>query len=140
MSDVFCHVGSENAGCGVNFHRHVNLKTRADVCPQCGMPHGNGWFGGGAVAASGRKVCPKCGLLQHSSIHSTVRKRCYNDLKCCDCNQPLIAGTGRSYAYCIRCGRIYDTVYIARHGNGSGAAGMVRCPKCGGNTKSYAAT
>lgn len=142
MVNVFCMSGRAGIACGTNFSNVPRPTLGAgDLCPKCGVPHGVPLIGGGAVAATGRKVCPKCGLMQHTSIHSVAKKAAYHDLKCCDCNQPVITydeiGT---YDYCIRCGRIYDSRYAARHGNGSVGARLVRCPKCGGNTRTYPAT
>jgi len=141
MTNRFCAASPQNLGCGTN--KSDIPYGGNDHCPKCGVPHSStlGGFGGGAVGATGRKVCPKCGLMQHSGPHATNKKASYHDLKCCDCNQPLLAyDDGGTLDYCIRCGRIYDSRYANRHGNGSTTARLVRCPKCGGNTRTYAAT
>ena len=140
MVNRFCMVGA-NIGCGTN-SSNIGRPAfgGAHVCPKCGMPHGNTHISAGAVAATGRAVCPKCGLMQHGRVLGMV-KRAYHVLKCRDCNQPNIPfddlGT---FDYCIRCGRIYDLRYTGRHGNGTVASRLVRCPKCGGNTRAYPAT
>lgn len=140
MTDLFCMTGRTNCGCGTNFS-NVPRPTfgGADLCPKCGMPHGEAGIGGGAVGATGRRICPKCGLMQHDG--AGLKKRAYHVNKCCDCNQPTIVDDDSgTLDYCIRCGRIYDSRYAARHGNGSVASRLVRCPKDGGNVRAYAAT
>ena len=141
MADRFCMVGA-NCGCGTNYCT-TNLRNPNGVvalCPKCGMPHGNTHIGDGDVGATGRAVCPKCGLMQHGRVLGMV-KRGYNVLRCRDCNQPnIVDDDGGTLDSCIRCGRIYDSRYAARHGNGSVASRLVRCPKCGGNVRTYAAT
>lgn len=142
MTDLFCMTGKQNCGCGTNFS-NVPRPTfgGADLCPRCGQPHGDAVIGGGAVAATGRKVCPKCGLMQHTSSTTTIKKAGYNKLRCVDCNQLVLADDDAgTLDYCIRCGRIYDSRYAARHGNGSVGSRLVRCPCCGGNVRTYPAS
>lgn len=139
MTNRFCASTPQNIGCGTNYSDVP--KGGTDVCPKCGVPHSAtlAGFATGPVGASGRRVCPKCGLMQHDG--TAIKKAGYHLYKCCDCNQPTIADDDSgTYYYCIKCGRIYDCRYAARHGNGSVAAGLIRCPKDGGNVRSYAAT
>ena len=141
MADRFCMASPQKMGCGCNFST-VPYKNISDNCPNCGEPHtSQGVYSTGAVGATARKVCPKCGLMQHSAANISGKSNHYHGLKCVNCNQPLITyDEGGTLDYCIRCGRIYDSRYAARHGNGSVGSRLVRCPKCGGNTKTYPAT
>jgi NAD-dependent SIR2 family protein deacetylase len=143
MVEYYCLTGDNNCGCGTNSsnvpHPYHGV-TGVFKCPKCNMPYSQrATLTGGAVAATGRHVCPKCGLLQHNSIGSTMLKHAFRQGRCVDDNQPLVDVTQGTYQYCIKCGRIYDIAYAARHGNAD-AAGMVRCPKCGGNVVFYTAT
>lgn len=149
MTDLFCLTGDNNCGCGTNssnIPRPYNGVSGVFRCPKCDMPYSQrATLSGGAVGASGRHVCPKCGLLQHNGAGAVAQaqlKRAYRAGRCCDDNQPLVDVTQGTYNYCIKCGRIYDVIYARRHGNAStGAqAALVRCPKCGGSTRCYAAT
>lgn len=146
MPNYYCLTGYNHTGCGTN-SSNVPLGGQIGVfkCPKCNMPYSQRTtLGGGAVGATGRHVCPKCGLMQHNTGGATGQlliKAAYRAGRCCDCNQPLVGTTqGHAYNYCIKCGRIYDTAYLARKSNGSGTAGMKRCPKCGGNAKAYTAS
>jgi len=146
MADLFCLTGDNHTGCGTNSsnipHPYHGV-SGVFRCPKCNMPYSQrATLGGGAVGATGRHVCPKCGLLQHNvagAVGQALMKAAYRAGRCCDDNQPLVTVTQGTYQYCIRCGRIYDIAYAARHGNAKSDA-LVRCPKCGGNVKCYAAT
>jgi ribosomal protein S27E len=108
-----------------------------------GCPHHKTVYDHTVTAVAGadnQRVCQKCGLVQSNS--ATKQSPKFNGgvyaIKCIDCNHPTLALPDADYLwYCIKCGRVYDSDFVHRHGNGQLLQGLVRCPKCGGSTRCY---